>query len=404
MKNSHFFVSCPPHLEDLVANEIRRSWIFLIDESGRCTSEPCPELKVGRGGISFEAPLLLGLQLNHFLRVAHRILIRWGSFHAEKFDILRLEAKRLAQAGPPWEGKVPLEFKIETESSRLNNKKSIEECLREALSKIGGTSTQSDGGKDSKPQKIYVRISRDKVTLSLDSTGEHLHKRGYLKYRADGSLRETLAHALLQKIFQGISANEFQNVLLFDPFMGSGTLLWEAALFRGPLFFREFSYQRWAKIPKILKSPSFPQNFKKLEFPHVLNLLGQDMNEKAFRAAEENLIALKTLLPQWSNQVELHKGDSLSPQFGESGRALEHFKRKRLFLVGNLPYGEQIEKPRDFEKALAHRLQELRPERFAFIGKNLKSFDLEGYKVLESIEFSNQGISVEMVTAERDAN
>ena len=413
MKTSKFFVSCPPQFETLLVDDLRRNWAFLLDESARPHTEPFPELKFLRGGVEFESSQLAALQLNHFLRGAHRVLLRWGSFHADRFDILKLEAKKLAHAGPPWEGSLPIEFRVETESSRLNHKRNIEECLSEALSKISRFSPpENSPSKERNPasqaslvetstQKIFVRISRDKVTLSLDSSGEHLHKRGYLRNRSSGALRETFAHALLQETFQGCSANELEKAIIFDPFMGSGTLLWEAFLLRGPLFFRKFSYQNWARIPKLLKSPTYAQNFNKIDFAKINFLCGQDQSEKALQAAQNNLAYLKEHGSSRPLETHLLQADSFKNDM-VSSLSLSASQRANLFLVANLPYGEQVEISQDFDQKLKRLIEKIQPRRFGLLGKNLKKFQPKGYKALSLREFSNQGILVDLVVYQFD--
>jgi len=104
---------------------------------------------------------------------------------------------------------------------------------------------------------IYIRVEDDNCTISLDTTGEHLHKRGWSILKGEAPLRETISAYLLKETIGDASAAELSQVVLCDPMMGSGTILTEArSLWQGQ-FQRDFAFKHWKKVPKLLLSPSF---------------------------------------------------------------------------------------------------------------------------------------------------
>ncbi len=236
--NSLLFAICAPGLEEAAAREIE--------------SRISPKsLHIEQGGVQFEAN---ALSANRLLSLPTRILQRIGSFPAKNFDALVAGAKSL---------KFPKGVHVEsvaTHKSRLYHTKAIEEHLNAAL-------PQGEVG-------LYVRLDRDQCTISIDTTGEPLHKRGWRLETGPAPLRETLAAAILSL------AGWQPGVPLVDPMCGSGTFLIEAAVLaagRAPGFMRTFACEAW--LPKA----AMP-TFKAVETP----MLGGDRNRSALRAAQKN--------------------------------------------------------------------------------------------------------------------
>ena len=202
----------PPGLEQVVGAELHALGI---------------EAAVVRGGAEWQGDSAQLSRANLWLRCATRVLLRLDDFRARTFFELERHAARV-----PWElvvsGDRPVALRVTARKSRLYHEGAIAERLQAAILKRTGTSfvpvhvDEDEGAADL--QLIIVRVLRDEFTISADSSGEALHKRGYRQAIGKAPLRETLAAALLH--FAGWNGG----TPLLDPFCGSGTIPIEAAL------------------------------------------------------------------------------------------------------------------------------------------------------------------------------
>jgi len=170
------------------------------------------------GGVSWRGDTRSVMRANLWLRTATRVLVRVARFKATTFAELERAANRVA-----WErflaGGATADFRVTSRKSRLIHTDAIAERLQSAVgrrSSVVGTSKAE--------QLFVVRVLRDEFEISVDSSGELLHMRGYRQAVGKAPLRETLAAALL------IAADWTGDTPLVDPFCGSGTIPIEAAL------------------------------------------------------------------------------------------------------------------------------------------------------------------------------
>lgn len=198
------------------------------------------------GGISFAADLRGLYQANLHLRTASRVLVRLASFHAASFAELERHARRVDWTRVLTEG-APLRFRVSSRKSRLYHQDGIaERLLRAATAAVPGvhelTGASDEPESDRAGQLFVVRVFRDEVTISADSSGALLHRRGYRQATARAPLRETLAAAMLLAVqWSGEHS-------LVDPFCGSGTIPIEAALMAAgipPGRHRLFAFEQW---------------------------------------------------------------------------------------------------------------------------------------------------------------
>jgi putative N6-adenine-specific DNA methylase len=187
------------------------------------------------GGVSFRAALP-GLYLaNLWLRTASRVLVRLASFEAKGFPELERHARKA-----PWRdflgpGATAV-FRVTSKKSKLYHAGAIEERLGRAVGSADGHTGSA------LTQEFIVRVSRDRFTISADSSGNLLHQRGYRLATAKAPLRETLAAAML------LGAGWNPRTPLVDPFCGSGTIPIEAALLARripPGRRRSFAFMDW---------------------------------------------------------------------------------------------------------------------------------------------------------------
>ena len=202
------------------------------------------------GGISFGAGPRQLYEANLSLRTANRVLVRLAEFPARAFYELERKAKRV-----PWETVVAsgaaVRFRVTSRKSRLYHLDGIAQrlanCVNGQRSTVNGTrptSEDEDDGAaaDTAEQLFVVRVFRDVVTISADSSGALLHRRGYRLASGKAPLRETLAAAML------LGAGYDGRAPLVDPFSGSGTIPIEAALLArriAPGLRRGFAFERW---------------------------------------------------------------------------------------------------------------------------------------------------------------
>ncbi|HEU5171616.1 MAG TPA: hypothetical protein VFU46_13800 [Gemmatimonadales bacterium] len=231
------------------------------------------------GGVSFTAGARGLYAANLHLRTASRILVRVGSFHASAFHELERRARRLAWQRFLLPGAVA-EFRVTSRKSKLYHQDAIAERLAAA---VGRTAGRPDGQFAS--QLFVVRLFHDECTISADSSGELLHRRGYRLETAKAPFRETLAAAML------LESGWDGRAPLADPFCGSGTIPIEAALLaRGipPGMARGFAFERWPELDAeawgAVKADARSRVLERAPGP----ILGADRDPGAIAAAEAN--------------------------------------------------------------------------------------------------------------------
>jgi putative N6-adenine-specific DNA methylase len=224
------FAVAAPGLEPLVAGELRALAALHPLE----IEEPEP------GGVGFRTDRRGLYAANLHLRVASRVLVRIGAFHASAFHELERQAGRL-----PWNELVApgraVEFRVTSRKSRLYHQDAIaERLLRSVATRVPATAALGEP-----PQEFVVRLFRDECAVSADASGELLHRRGYRLASAKAPLRETLAAAMLA------AAGWDGTAPLIDPMCGSGTIPIEAALLARRIpagLGRGFAFERWPEF------------------------------------------------------------------------------------------------------------------------------------------------------------
>jgi putative N6-adenine-specific DNA methylase len=207
---------------------------------------------IGQGGVELEVDEATVARLNLELRTAGRILVRMAEFSARTFPELERHAIRLG-----WEqylgAGAAAHFRVTAKKSKLNHERAIAERLTRALQQRSPATVMVESrsevlDQDDDPasvprvQRFVVRLHRDTCTISADSSGPLLHRRGYRIETGKAPLRETLAASLLLAIeWDG-------DTPLLDPMCGSGTIPIEAAMMAARIpagLRRRFSFERW---------------------------------------------------------------------------------------------------------------------------------------------------------------
>jgi len=181
------------------------------------------------------------------------VIVRVAKFHADSFHELERRAKRI-----PWDEYVTkgsrVQFRVTCRKSRLYHSGAVAERLAESIVKrigdvdianAGATVTEDEEhhvAADGPSQLIIVRLNHDECTLSADSSGALLHRRGYREAIGKAPLRETLAAAMV------LSSGWDKCCPFVDPLCGSGTIAIEAALIARRIpagLRRDFAFQLW---------------------------------------------------------------------------------------------------------------------------------------------------------------
>jgi len=216
------FVVCAPGVEPFTALELRQ--LNLINSQWRyqsVTSLKTTGAQYEFGGIEFEGSLHDLYRANLYLRTASRVLVRLGEFYASTFPELRRKASRLV-----WEHYLsterPIAFRVTCQKSRLYHEGAVAERLAGAIAdrlrKPPPVRKYDAGSSADLPQLIIIRFVDNLCTISIDSSGALLHKRGYRLATAKAPLRESLASAM-------VLASGWDTISpLLDPFCGSGTI------------------------------------------------------------------------------------------------------------------------------------------------------------------------------------
>ncbi len=187
---------------------------------------------------------------------------------------------------------------------------------------------------------LNIHVSHDEVTLSLDSSGESLHKRGYRVAETVAPLNEVLAAGILLKAGWDGSTD------LIDPMCGSGTFLIEAALIAcniAPgIYRRGFAFERWADFDARLFDELYHDDSAERAFDHTI--YGSDILPQAIGAARKNVE--RAGLGRYISLSVMPMSERPKPE----GKAM---------LVMNPPYGERI------------RVEDMQ-ELYSMIGERLK--------------------------------
>ncbi|PID22841.1 RNA methyltransferase [Sporosarcina sp. P3] len=215
-------------LESIVASEIK-------DLGYECQTE--------NGKVYFTGDEEAIARANMWLRVGDRVRIIVGEFKAFTFDELFERTKAL-----PWEEFLPVDAAFPVSGKSVKSKLfSVPDCqaiVKKAIVERLNSAYKRTGflGESGPLFKLEVSILKDKVTLTIDSSGQGLHKRGYRMAQGDAPLKETMAAALVKL------SKWNPNRPFVDPFCGSGTIAIEAAMIGqnlAPGYNRSFLSEEW---------------------------------------------------------------------------------------------------------------------------------------------------------------
>ena len=286
------------------------------------------DVQIGRRMVSFSGNQEMMYRANFCLRTAVRILKPISHFRARNADEVYKAVKEIE-----WKDILDLDtsFVVDTTvySTEFRNSKFVAYKVKDAIvdyfmEREGKRPNISVANPD---LRLNIHIAEDNCTLSLDSSGESLHLRGYRTATVEAPINEVLAAALIK-----MSGWKFDCDLI-DPFCGSGTILVEAALMARNIYpgvFRQkFGFENWKDFNPELLSSIFEDDSNERTFEH--RIVGSDINLRAVEAALANAKAASV-------------GDLITVE----QREIRDFKKPEMpaVLITNPPYGERL-RPED---------------------------------------------------------
>lgn len=278
------------------------------------------------GKVTFSGDAEAITRANVWLRTAERVLLKVGEFKALTFDELFEKTKAL-----PWENYIPRDGKFwVTKATSINSKlfspSDIQSIMKKAMvTRLGSHYGLSHFEENGASYPIRVFLHNDVVNVSIDTSGESLHKRGYRTMTAKAPITETLAAALI------LLTPWHKDRILIDPFCGSGTFPIEAAMIganMAPGMNREFISQEWDNlIPKKCWYDTLDEANELVNTDIETDIQGFDLDPEIIKAACINA-------EQAGVRKLIHFQERPVSQ-------LSHAKRYG-FLITNPPYGERL--------------------------------------------------------------
>jgi putative N6-adenine-specific DNA methylase len=347
---------------------------------------------VVEGGVEWPGTVEHVRRANLWLRTATRVLVRIASFRARTF----FELERYA-AGVPWSTYVtrgrPVVLRVSARKSKLYHERAIAERLLRSMGAPPTNVGEEDEGESEgeRAQLFVVRVWRDRFTISVDSSGALLHRRGYREALGRAPLRETLAAALLR------AANWTAGEPLLDPFCGSGTIAIEAALLargiapglaRATREARGFAFEHWPQHDARAWQEEIAQARAQMRAETGVLIMASDRDAGAIRSARQNAQRAGV-----ENQIQWTVAP-LSSAPAPAGKGL---------LVTNPPYGSRVSATtdlRDLYAALGHYKRERLPDwRVALLSADARLSAQIQLSWMTVAETNNGGIPVRLLVS-----
>lgn len=283
-------------------------------------------VQIGNRMVSFEGDLALMYKANFCCRTALRILRIVYEFKAKTTDDIYKKIKAMN-----WFEHLNEDFTIAVDvvafSDYFTHSKFVAYRVKDAIVDYFISKTGNRVSVDVKDPdlRINLHISNDVCTLSFDSSGESLHKRGYRKQQTEAPLNEILAAGMILKSgWRG--ETDF-----VDPMCGSGTFLIEAALIAlntpPGIYRKSYGFEKWKNFDKELFEHIYNDDSQERAFNH--KIYGSDILPEAIRIAKDNIeeAGLESHI-----QVEVKAMEDYEKAPAEDG-----------LLMTNPPYGERLQ-------------------------------------------------------------
>lgn len=288
-------------------------------------------IKTEDGKVTYMGDERAIVRSNLWLRSADRVLLKMAEFEADTFEELFQQTRALA-----WEQLIPIDGKFTVTGTSVKSKlhsvpacqSIVKKAIVEKLREFYCVDVFEETGAE---YTVKATILKDRVTLTVDTSGAGLHKRGYRQADVAAPIKETLAAAMVQLSFWR------KGRILVDPCCGSGTIPIEAAMIGrniAPGLNRSFACQEWELIDKNLWKEEKKAAFEAIDYDSELEIYGFDIDRKAVDAARQNAEEAGV-----DDSITFKKVDAAKlKSVGANG-----------IVITNPPYGERIGEEKQIE-------------------------------------------------------
>lgn len=375
---------CASGLESLVAEEASLSG--------------AQKIKILQGAVSFEGSLKTAYRMCLWSRFASRILLTVSEFSAPDPDMLYIRASEIN-----WDDHLDLDTAFAVDCTAVNSpignskfaalriKDAVADWFRKKYNKRPQVRTK-------RPDvAISLFLNKEKATVSIDLSGESLHRRGYRSAGVKAPLKETLAAAIVHLSGWNNKADKY--TMFLDPMCGSGTLLIEAALIYGDvapgLGRNYFGFLKWKGHESVLwntlvsEAVEREENGFKKPWPRIL---GYDYDRKSVKAAIENIekAGLTGRVHAETQEIAILENPIINRRKDETG----------IFVV-NPPYGErlaEINEAKYLYKCIGRKLKEnFSGWQASIFTANPDLADVFGLKSKKSLKLYNGPIACQLL-------
>lgn len=294
------------------------------------------------GKVTYEADERGIVRSNLWLRCADRVLLKVDEFEADDFELLFQRVRGIA-----WEEIIPADGRFTVNCSTVKSKLHNEPACQRTVKKAIALRLQEFYVLDEMPETgaeytVKLTLLKDRATITIDTSGEGLHKRGYRISEVAAPIKETLAAALVQLSFWKPGR------ILIDPCCGSGTIPIEAAMMAAgiaPGINRVFASEEWDIIDREIWTQERDLAKKRLEDSRSSKreksegepgmIFASDVDPRAMEATLKNAenAGVKDLI----NFTQISLSDLVKSR---SFKKLE--ENEGVVIVTNLPYGKRI--------------------------------------------------------------
>ena len=291
-------------------------------------------VQVERRAVSFTGDLRMLYTANMCLRTASRVLVPIASFKAKNADDIYAQVKAL-----DWSQYMTLKttFQIDATvySDFFRHSQFVTYRVKDAIVDYWMEKENARPSVKLEGADLYlnIHIAADRVTLSLDSSGESLHKRGYRVANTQAPINEALAAGML--LLAGWKGQSD----LYDPMCGSGTLLIEAALIArniAPGVYRQgFAFEKWANFDADLWDEVYNDDSRERVFKH--KIYGSDAGFYAAQAAQKNIQSAGL-----QRDIEVRQVRIQELRLVDEARNMDG-----ALVMINPPYGERLSQDKD---------------------------------------------------------
>lgn len=272
MKKHEIIATSAFGLESVLADEIRNLGYA--------------DINVDNGKVEFRGDEYALARCNLWLRTADRVLLKVGEFKAESFEELFENTKSL-----PWADYIPEDgcfpvAKAKSIKSKLFSLSDSQAIVKKAIVESMKSRYGTEWFKETGPMySIQIANLKDTVTLTIDTSGSGLHKRGYRKLNNEAPIKETLAAGLV------LLSKWKKDKQLLDPMCGSGTIPIEAVMIglnMAPGSRRNFVSEDWPIIPKNVWQHAREEAMDLFDYDADFRVMGSDIDGNVLRFARHN--------------------------------------------------------------------------------------------------------------------